>query len=369
MAGTLAARYAVSLIAASWALAFQSGAAAEPDRRMEEFERRLSQLEGRLLDSEGDPVRTRDPSEELAALDRRLRLMEGRVRAHGNGVQIRGPLEVADARGNAILRVGDASAHYAGAAVSILGIGDLGGIVKLYRGDRPIISMGGSDQGIAATGSDEISHVTLNGSLGLIVSNRHGKVAQLSVSPRGTGELTLFGSDDEVAELTDERGLMLWQATKDGAAQIGPGRNGNTALRIYNPAGTLATVFGVDPGRDNTGTLVVYDSKGTTSAAVMSGERSVVVVADESGKTVAQIAVSAEERGIFQVFNTGVSIAALTKGASGGMLQLASDGGVPMVEAGVIESRRGTFRAGPMYKCTPPQAILKELPDCLAGRD
>jgi hypothetical protein len=334
------------IVAAAWTLAAQSASASD-SARLEELERRVSQLE--------DKLRTR-----------------------GNSVQIRGPLEVTDAGGNVVLHVGG-DPEYAGAAVSI-SRGAAGGRINLARGGRHTVVMGASQEGDGRV----ITHRP-DGSAGAIAAGNgwlgiyapgNDNVINLSATPEGTGRIAIYKGDTRIATLgqTGNAGtLMLAESAASPSVQLGPGQNGNTALRIYNPAGTPVAVLGVDPSRDDTGTLLVSNSKGGVSAAVMGGDRGAVVVADGSGATVAQMSVSPEARGIFQVFNFGVSVAALTKGATGGMLQLGSDGGVPMVEAGVMANGRGTVRAGPMFKCFPAQAATPVmslgLPDCLVGSD
>jgi hypothetical protein len=363
-------------VAASWALAGQFAAAAEPDPRMAELERRLSELEGRLLASEGESAQAQDSAQIIAALERRVKQLEGKLRARGDSVQIRAPLEVTDAGGNVVLRVGGDSVDYAGAPVSILSRSGLGGTVALYRNEEAIVQLGASAEGngkILALGADG-SGLIADGSEGLSVYAARpglvpGKVAQLSASPRGTGELTLRNSDTEIAELGDF-GLRLWDPATAGqpTAQLGPGPRGNTALRIFNPAGTPVAALGVEPDRGDSGALVVGNSQGIVNAAVLSGERAAIMVTDGSGP-VAQLTVDEEGGGVIQVLNAGVSVAALTKAASGGMLQLASDEGVPMVEAGVRADGLGTVRTGPKYLCAPAAGVLNvSMPDCLVGR-
>jgi hypothetical protein len=299
------------IIAASWAIAAQTASGSD-STKVAELERRLSQMEDRLSTGSGGATR------------------------------IKGPLEVVDASGQVVLKLGFNSKK---------------------------------DGQIIANRSDGTKGAVVDGAGSFKAFNHvEGEVATMGFS-KGAGKLALSDAlGNEMASLgeTENAGtLKLAQSlTALKSVQLGPGKNGNTALRIYNSDGTAVAVLGVDPGRDDTGTLLVSNSKGGVSAAVMGGERGAVVVADGSGSTVTQMSVSEEGRGIFQVFHGGVSVAALTKGATGGMLQIASDGGVPMVEAGVMANGRGTVRAGPNYKCVPAQGTLNVMfPDCLVGRD
>ncbi|HKP29269.1 MAG TPA: hypothetical protein VJU15_07690, partial [Gemmatimonadales bacterium] len=119
-------------------------------------------------------------------------------------------------------------------------------------------------------------------------------------------------------------------------------------------------------------------------------------LAARTGQTFAQAGISAEGRGLFQVFAPGgASIAVMGQGGpgnagifqvanaggvkatlttaegGGGLFQLVSTTGQVTVEAGTLQSGKGHVRVGPFWKCaavhpaTPAMSIGHE--DCLVG--
>lgn len=72
------------------------------------------------------------------------------------------------------------------------------------------------------------------------------------------------------------------------------------------------------------------------------------------------------EEGVTVTNNSGNAVAGLMLGSGGGgVLELSSEGGTPVVQAGMVESGIGVVRVGPRFVCG---ASSVRQPDCLLGR-
>ncbi len=333
-------------LAASWSLSDQNPTSADIAQRLSEAERRLSQLESRVLVGPG------------------------------NTTQIRGPFEVIGDGGSVILQVADGPASRG--AVGISRQSERGGTVGVYRNGREVAGMGPSSAGygvVFTTDQDGTPRAVMQGAGEIAVFDMNrSQLAGLTATDEGTGRVTIWQGDTRLASLGVDGGAgILRLADESGAAtaELGPGRNRNTALRIFGQGGVAVAALGADPARGHTGTLLVTNAAGGVSAAVMGGERGAVIVADPAGQTVAELGVTADARGMFQIVHAGTPVGILSRGAHGGLLQLASNGGTPTVEAGTTPAGVGTVRAGPQYKCSPVQSATPILsfgvPDCLIG--
>jgi hypothetical protein len=336
------------VLAASWAFPDQNPASVDVAQRLADAERRLSQLESRLL---GGP---------------------------GNTTQIRSPFEVIGDGGSVILQVTDGPAVRG--AVGISRQAERGGTIGVFHNGTEVAGMGPSLAGhgaVFASDKEGNPRVLVQGAGGVAVLDASRKeLASLVATDEGTGRVTIWHGETKVASLGEVGGagiLRLAEASGAATAELGPGQNRNTALRVFGPTGVAVAALGADPARGHTGSLLVTNAVGGVSAAVMGGERGAVIVADPAGQTVAELGVTADARGMLQIVHAGSTVAVLSRGENGGMLQLASNGGTPTVEAGTTASGVGTVRAGPMYKCFPAQPATPVmsfgLPDCLVGKN
>ena len=145
----------------------------------------------------------------------------------------------------------------------------------------------------------------------------------------------------------------------------------------------------------------VADAAGKPAAGIL-GDKRAVVVANSSGKVVAEMLAGSASEGLFQAWGDGkipvavlgeapgkasgivqisngnTVVSSMLAGESGaGRLQLNDASGTPMVEAGVTTAGKGLVRVGPKYRCGSntgvalgalgPVANAMLPPDCIVG--
>lgn len=298
----------------------------------------------------------------LAQLDARLSTLEGLLRkGAGGAVQVNAPFEVVGSGGKAILRVGNEDTKTAAVAVWRT-VGRPGGVVTVH-----------SDGGTA---------------LAAMGSNSAGQGVIFAANEKGVPQALLSGQDGLAVFDGQERQVAAVALTSSGAGQIA----------VWNP-GTRKKVAQLTTGADGAGQLNVMGASGTVTAGILGAlrESGAVVVANSAGQTVAQVSVSGDGRGAFEVYAAGAprAVAVLTRApeTQGGLLQISNEsgpvvslgnattgngylqlvgpGGRPVVEAGTLANGLGAVRAGPMFKCFKAQAATPlmsvGLPDCILG--
>lgn len=315
-------------------------------------------------------------------IEKRLSELEARVRrGAGNATQISAPFDVVDAGGKVILRVSDRPATTGAVAIYAR---SFGGVVVVHSSSgKSVMGMGADDGGAGTLWATDVQgtpRAEIHGSGGIVLRDRSGIQIAGMTDHDGRGRLGIWSTDKTVAELTS-------------AADGGAGE-----LRIMDGSGatTLAELTAGSGG--DIGELRVMNG-GKPTAAVLGGVRGsgAVLVGNAAGKTYAEMSVSDDQRGLFQVFGEagtpvavmtqrqrgaggllqisspkGTPVTALTTGSSGaGYLQLTDPAGTPTIELGTLPSGAGMVRAGPLYKCAPIHAATPGmgfgLPDCIVG--
>jgi hypothetical protein len=211
------------------------------------------------------------------------------------------------------------------------------------------------------------------------VSTTKGKsVAQMAIDDNGNGYIATLDPTTRYAEV--ELGL-----SDKGEPQLSVSTKGKerAALRLSAGSGHLSL--------SNLKDVVVANVTATGT-----GDGGAVIVANGSGKGVANLGSAADGSGLVQVFQpggkpvavmgqdkgggllqiknaSGVPISSFTTaGDGGGYWQLNDPGGNPVVEAG-SDGPKGVVRAGPYFKCSATAAMLPTvgvavLPDCIQGK-
>ena len=229
------------------------------------------------------------------------------------------------------------------------------------------------------------------------VNIRNGSGQNLAVMSANEGGIFLARDPAEKTRVRlDQNGMNFLDPSGTVLARLGPHpeKEKDAALTIMNSAGTPVAVL---RAAGEAGALSVMNSTGKAVAGLLGGGASggTVAVATSNGATLAQMSVSDDGRGLFQVFaktggrpiavmtqaiehvggllqisNSGTVVANLTVGGQGaGYLQLANPSGTPTVEAGTLPDGNGTVRAGPTYQCLPVtlSGPISFVPDCIMG--
>jgi hypothetical protein len=317
----------------------------------------------------------------------------------------RGALTIRNAKGDPVVRVAES------------GTGD-GQLVVHDRGNRGLFLVTPSFAGA------EWARVTVGGAAGgqsAVMVSQDGKVGGGGVTIQaesggnpgtvtirsGTGQLLAAMSANDggvflvrdangkTRSRLDQKGVSFMGPTETVLARLGPHpqEEKDAALTIMNSAGTPVAIM---RAAGETGALSVMNASGKPVAGLLSGAGGGTVgVATASGATLAQMSVSDDGRGLFQVYsprsgsplavltqaadrvgglvqiyNEKTSVANLTVGGAGaGYLQLSDPSGTPTVEAGTLSDGNGTVRAGPTYQCLKASLSgpITTVPNCIMG--
>ena len=318
----------------------------------------------------------------------------------------RGALTIRNAKGDAVVRAAESAA------------GD--GLFAVHdKGNRGLFLV---TPNFAAAPWARVTVGAAAGGMSAIMVSQDGKVggagvaiqAEAGTNPgtvtirSGTGKnLAVMSANDggvflarDAAEKTrvrlDQSGMNFLSLSGTVLARLGPHpeQEKDAALTIMNSAGTPVAVV---RAAEEAGALSVRNSTGKAVAGLLGGGASggTVAVATSNGATMAQMSVSDDGRGLFQVFartggrpiavmtqavehvggllqisNSGNVVANLTVGGQGaGYLQLTDASGNPTVEAGTLPDGNGTVRAGPTYQCLPVtlSGPISFVPNCIMG--
>ncbi len=256
--------------------------------------------------------------------------------------RIKAPFEVVDKQGTVILRVNDDEGDQArglqilsgGQAVVAIGAPADGGRIQLLRGGTPVVEIEGFDGGGLSLGRHGGPQVAVaaadNGAFLVGNMSPENNAFMLTASPGGEPSLT-FSHDDGTTSV-----------------ELGASDGRTTALRFNNAEGKQLAAIGIDRLGDG---AVYANSSGHDGGVEIQGnsEGAAVLVKDSGGMPRATVSVSSAGKGVVNIISADTieTVAALTEGENGGQLQIANNGGTPMVEAGVIPSGVGVVRTGP----------------------
>jgi hypothetical protein len=185
------------------------------------------------------------------------------------------------------------------------------------------------------------------------VVDRAGKRIFAVEQPFGATLVSVFNRDSEAAGATigatPQGGYFFAMSASDSHAEL-------SALGSYSGVTVVENdVTRVDLGRDKgkgTYRLKFFTSAGKDVAGIgQSADTNggLVVIQDAAGKTRAGMGITPDGKGAISVRNSSeTTIAGLFEGSNkGGLLEIDSSSGQPMVEAGVEAEGFGVVRAGP----------------------
>lgn len=209
---------------------------------------------------------------------------------------------------------------------------------------------------LSALNEKNVVRVMVSGDGIVAVANeKRVQVAGISSSDDGNGRVSVWSNDEKSEVLArmsaDEGGsggrLNIMNPAGKVVAQMRGGEKAGGGVRVANSAGVpVAEMALTDDGR---GRFQV--NKDTRPVAVLTQ------AVDRPG-------------GIVQISNfSGQTIASLTGGESGGYFQLTNKSGVGIVEAGILPDGRGTVRTGPAFRCQSARTPLFSggSGDCIVG--
>jgi hypothetical protein len=397
---------------------------------LEKLERRIQELERSRASSFTRPqllviplaavalLAAAAPSTVFSALESRLLALESAIRVGPDGaVQTRGPFQVMDPQGRVLFSVGRAAGgavtvtRPAGPGGPVLAVTDAGGQ------ERASMMLVPGNHGRIET-YDGAGHLSaMLNEAGLNVHDPAGKlVAGVTRGRDGLGRVAVLHNETQTAtELTKDAKGNGRVVSYSAAGKIRSALFGETGVKVFDDAEMDVVsilnrnsrgVVGVKNGSVTThlaeltvdslggGLLLMKASNGLTSIGLLGSQRR-IALGNAAGKSVAELAVSSDGRGLVQVFGKNQkSLVVLTEDAHGGLLQIkngsgtpvahlmtAVDGGGywqltdpagnPVVDAGATKSGLGLVRAGPVYLCTPPVGTamvgVAMLPDCIRG--
>lgn len=343
----------------------------------------------------------------VAALERRNAELE-RLLAARDSLQRRvvAPFEVVDRTGKVIFKVMEGEPAGGSVVVSggvnggrhgiyvldqsgtrVAGLGQApegyGSLIVRYASGRNLFSVrdgAPTGGGVVVTGGDGGARQ------GLYILNDNGaRVAGIAQAPEGHGALALRDQAGKNRIRAEGTGVVT---VYDAAGKVGVRISETSATDAAGEVPRLGITYAGDGGA-----VRAANASGLVVAAMRAGVRNAgaFIAGDQSGQGVAEMSVSSDGRGLFQVFGRGNKpVAILTQGtetpggllqilntagpvanvtvssAGAGYLQLTSAGGVSTVEAGTLPSGVGLVRVGPTYRCAGGRMGLG-LPDCLMG--
>lgn len=276
------------------------------DKRVKEIEKRLGGLQ------------LAEEQSQTAALAKRVAALESKQKDN----QVQAPFTVVDDQGVPIMQV------------------TAGSIRGLYVLD----AAGTTAKGISIEGGDKPGIRVMN-------SSRQGWFGEMHDGTLGAYIAGDSGENDIKTLMSEDKGFEV-RKNNQRIANLGITEKGNVALRLYSnasgPKNPLAAV-GVS-NSDNEGGVEIRDSGGKLLAKVGSdaNRNGNVSVFRGSERPIASLRAENGGGGLVAVWNDqGNAIASLSKGANGGVLELTSLGGEPMVQGGVTGAQIGVVRAGP----------------------
>jgi hypothetical protein len=211
-------------------------------------------------------------------------------------------------------------------------------------------------------------------------------VVTLATSHDGSGEVLAFSAKGKLGARVDaDVGVIVYNDKEEQVSGLSPGPSGHGRVAVLKGGRAVVEITSDSAGN---GFVNVLGAEGKIAVG-MSGKRRSVGVANSQGKTVADLAVTPEGGGAFQVWGDGqrplallahmvgrnagtVQLSngtrmflALEAGVAGsGYLQLLNPSGEGVVEAGAGKEGVGVVRVGPKYRCKGSAPI----PDCIVGR-
>jgi len=377
-------------------------------------------LLGTWVLSAGAPATQDDLEQRVSQLEARL------LKGPGTTTRIQAPFEVVGPGGNVILQVSQSMPTVSN-GVGIFWQGKDGGVI-VDKGGHDIAGMGTSEDGkgglVMVLDQYGVPRTEVRAADGVNVLDGAAEVVASMYAVDETPSAGRFaimrgnkmiaslegGPEGGTLDISNERGKSV--------AQLGV-EDGNGYVSTLDPKGYAEVEMGVTDKGEPTlevnekgkpraslkvsagaGHLSVSNSKDLVVANVTAtgpADGGSVIVANGSGKGVANLTAGANGSGLVQVFQPGAgSVAVMTQDKSGGLLQIkngngtpvanlkaASDGGGywqltnsagnPVVEGGEAEGR-GIVRAGPYYRCSAMAQVVPligaaRLPDCIMGRD
>jgi hypothetical protein len=214
----------------------------------------------------------------------------------------------------------------------------------------------------------------------ITVDKKGEKVAGLAVTNEGRGQVAVWNKKEKAAvlEVDDQDSGVVIVTNGDGKAivKLGAGRANNAGmLNVMNSQGK--EVARMSGGGTAGGSLAVANSASMVQAEVyISDDGRGLFQVNKNQRPIAVLTEKLERPGgLVQLYNlSGQGVANLTVGEGGGYFQLTNNDGVATVEAGTLADGKGTVRVGPKYKCSEFQSGsalfgkgIKGLPDCLVG--
>jgi hypothetical protein len=333
--------------------------------------------------------------------------------------RIQAPFEVVDVTGKPILQVlgGEGLTNFQPGGIVIVEDPKtgLGALTVMNKAGEPVAILGtnGEAGGLGLGDPDGTIRTSLTGTGRIVISDSEKKnilVVAEDISKEdaairiggddngfavevgeGGGEAILGIDEDGVAQLqlTDPQNQQRAYLDAEGTLMISD-ETGFDILRVADDVTGDAAGVAIGGGKGG-GVVRVTDAAGKPAAGIIGSKRAIVVV-NASGKVVSEMVVNEtgggffqvwgggaapiavlgrspeSEGGIIQVSNGKVPVASLFANEGGaGQWQLTDAAGTPVVEAGSMESGRGTVRVGPGFKCVPITMSLR-VPDCIIGR-
>jgi hypothetical protein len=254
----------------------------------------------------------------------------------------------------------------------------------------------------AALDAKQVTRAALLGTGSIVVFDPTGEqLAGVTQGDAGGGRIGIWRDRQKVIDITTDAAsggsgiVSINTPSGQSVARLSTIDDAGE-LVLSNAGGTKVAFLGA---KDGAGALSVMNSAGKAVAGLLGNAAGggAVAVATSNEATVAEMTVSDDGRGLFQIrargggrplavvtqatdqvgglvqiSNASTPVANLTVGSKGaGYLQLADPSGGPTVEAGTLPNGNGQVRAGPFYKCSPVQAATPVmsigLPDCIVG--
>jgi hypothetical protein len=397
------------------------------DPRLEDLQRRLAGLEAALERARSQP-RGRTPRREGSAwlgaaaliaatwtlsaqapaapadLEGRVRALEALIRRNARGsVEIKAPLEIVEATGKPIVRVG--GQHDGSVPVIITTVPQSGGgLLSVSAGGavQAVMAAPGEKGVISALDASQVIRAQMAGSGYITVHDPKGvQIAGVTQGEGNVGRLGIWRGDSRAVDITGDPAnggggvVNVNTAAGKSVARVGTA-NGAGEVLVSSGTGPLVRV-GADAQNGGAGGVKVMTAAGKITAALLGGVRGAgsVVVAGSSGRPAAELSVSSAGHGLVQIFN-GASdpVAVLSESATGigGLLQISNghvpvtsiyssdagagrwmlndNAGVTAVEAGVTTTGRGMIAAGPKYQCGPVPGmgvVPSPVTSCIVG--
>ena len=276
-----------------------------------------------------------------------------------------------------------------------VGLNDEQGKTRLTMNGQGRLEVSGKDGNSFLTVAEDVSKEDANIRIG---GDEAGFVVQVG---DGNGVASLGTGDEGVAELSlvDGENRERVGMASEGTLQISDATGRDILVVAAEVGGDSA---GVQIGGGKSGGIVrVADAAGKPAAGIL-GDKRAVVVANSSGKVVAEMLAGSASEGLFQAWGDGkipvavlgeapgkasgivqisngnTVVSSMLAGESGaGRLQLSDASGTPVVEAGVTTAGKGLVRVGPKYRCGSntgvalgalgPVANAMLPPDCIVG--